>query len=323
MCVSTALEPCHVRLPSTDCSWTEPSMDFDFVEINWSLSLHWLKAAEHYRVDSEGSAGMTVGWPPVGCGWVPEACYLHPRLPWEPLVEGSWGKVPPPAPPPPPMLGLYLLFRSALPPCLVLWGVKFTLCFVVVVVVFHIFIVILVQALKVSSYTHRATPLPQCGWRQKLLRKELSSSLLEGRAGWAGKSTLHSSVGTGWHHSTARGWAGDDPCQALRGAQVQTLGKGPGNLSLKVAFLVVSVCRAEGLVFFFNLFCRAAWNPQGCSRPSGAQELCFGKCLENGWLCGLPMGPCSHRTVSCTRVFANCHKSRLLWTSGGLKPALY
>lgn len=96
MCVSTALEPCHVRLPSTDCSWTEPSMDFDFVAINWSLSLHWLKAAEHYRVDSEGSAGMTVGWPPVGCGWVPEACYRHPWLPWEPLVEGSWGKVLPP-----------------------------------------------------------------------------------------------------------------------------------------------------------------------------------------------------------------------------------
>lgn len=114
-----------------------------------------------------------------------------------PWWKAPGARYPPPAPPPPPMLGLYLLFRSALPPCLVLWGVKFTLCFVVVVVVFHIFIVILVQALKVSSYTHRATPLPQCGWRQKLLRKELSSSLLEGRAGWAGKSTLHSSVGTG------------------------------------------------------------------------------------------------------------------------------
>lgn len=33
------------------------------------------------------------------------------------------------------------------------------------------------------------------------------------------------------------------------------------------------------------------------------------------WLCGQPIRPCSHRTVSCTRVFANCHKSRLLWTS--------
>lgn len=93
---------------------------FDFVEINWSLSLHWLKAAEHYRVDSEGSAGMTVGWPPVGCGWVPEACYLHPWLLWEPVLGGrllGQGTAPRP------MLGLYLLFRSALPPCLVLWGV--------------------------------------------------------------------------------------------------------------------------------------------------------------------------------------------------------
>ena len=100
LCVSMVLEPCRVRLPSTDCSWAEPSMDFDFAEINWSLSLHWLKAAEHYGVDSEGSAGMTAGRPPVGCGWVPEACYLHPRLLWEPVLCGRLlGQVTPFSPP--------------------------------------------------------------------------------------------------------------------------------------------------------------------------------------------------------------------------------
>lgn len=77
-------------------------------------------------------------------------------LPWDvgeslrlvtsiPGSHGSpWWKAPGARYSPRPMLGLYLLFRSALPPCLVLWGVKFTLYFVAVVVVFHVFVLILV-----------------------------------------------------------------------------------------------------------------------------------------------------------------------------------
>ena len=304
-------------------------MDFDFVEINWSLSLHWLKAAEHYRVDSEGSAGMTVGWPPVRCGWVSEACYLHPWLLWEPVLGGRLlGQG---TPPHLPILGLYLLFRSALPPCLVLWGVALSRwgelnlhC-----------VLFSPPAPYIYSYSC-ASPKSELSHPQSYSTApvRMASEAPEkgvvlypaGRKGRLGWQVHFAQLVWGQGDVTAQPGAGQEMVHAKPwevGAQAQTLGKGPGNLSLKVAFLVVSVCRAEGLVLFFNLFCRAAWNLQGCSRPSGAQELCFGKCLESGWLCGLPMGPCSHRTVSCMCVFANCHKSRLLWTSGGLKPALY
>lgn len=261
-------------------------MDSDFVEINWSLSLHWLKAAEHPRQDSEGPAGMPLGWPPPGCGWVPEACYPTPWPEPEALCEpGPCGR----------LLGPGARAASAiridssprLRPvgcCFLLgWEELSSYC------VFS----------RIYSYSRAGAESepshPQC---HSTTPGRMASESSLGRScpppcwkeGQAGPTSLFctTSVGTGWGHSTGgRGWAGAVPSLTPHTSP----GRYPGSSFRERAWesflgsrFPNGQCSAELRVFFFflfllfNLFCRAAWNPRGCCRPCGARELCSGSC---------------------------------------------
>ena len=168
------------------------------------LTGHWVCIDWKLQSITEWTLRALQGWLLAGLPWdVADSPRLVTSIPGscgsQSFVEGPWGKLPPSPPHARAVCAVRISSSSLLGPvgCCIVWvgGVNFTLW-----VFFSLFfffsclshIVIFVQALKVSSRTRRATPLPQCGWRQKLLRKELSSSLLRGRAGWAGNSTLHS-----------------------------------------------------------------------------------------------------------------------------------
>lgn len=101
-------------------------------------------------------------------------------------------------------------------------------------------------------------------------------------------------------------WAGDRP---LSPARRDALGKGPGNLSLQVASLIVNVLQSRGylLLFCFLLFAEqlGIYEVAGGLLGDGAG---FCKSLESRWLCGLPIDLCPHHTVSRTPVFVNCHE---------------
>lgn len=115
---------------------------------------------------------------------------------------------------------------------------------------FLAFIVILAQVLKVSPHTHSATPPPLGGWRQKA-PEEGVALLLAGRKGRLGQQVCFAqpvwerggvtvqAAGGGREQSLP-----SHPTPALGGTQAQALGKGPGNLSLEVASLVVSALQS-------------------------------------------------------------------------------
>ena len=75
----------HVGASLQDCSWIEPSRDFDFVENNWTLSLHWLETGEQLQGTWERTLRACRDDPQLapGCGWGPQT---HYRL----LSCGQW-----------------------------------------------------------------------------------------------------------------------------------------------------------------------------------------------------------------------------------------
>lgn len=119
--------------------------------------------------------------------------------------------------------------------------------------IFHAFMVILMQVLKVSP------PPPLHGWRQSASKEGVAlfpcHAGRKGRLGWA-SAFLHNQCGNeGGVTAQTEGGQETVPSPQPRGAQDQALGKGPGNLCLEVASLIVSVLQIREFVCVFVYVC--------------------------------------------------------------------
>lgn len=183
--------------------------------------------------------GRCLGWAASVLGF-----RIEPRLSAFAFLVGPFSFSPLPLPPPP-------------SPCSSVWGFAFLgQEELLLYCTFRAFATLL-HELKGNLYYYRASPIPAWMVSVGIAGGSPSPTLSycgKGRQGWHVHSCM-ATVGTGGRGlAQAAEWLGDClPSISHRDAQPPALGKGPGNLSLDVASLIVCVLQSWSLFIYFFL----------------------------------------------------------------------